>query len=118
MISRVMPSIFRLLQSGWELDKNMAAAMAHCDVKTAQRVLAHLWLARECHISAWERNRGGPIPTYKLGDARDARRPAPRTSAEIHREARKSELRREQEAAEKRWKRSVGKVVRLGVWGV
>lgn len=118
MLSRVMPSIYRLLQSGWELDKNMAAAMAHCDAKTAQRILAHLWLRRECHISSWERCRGGPIPTYKAGDARDARRPPPKTAAEIKREERKCSLRREQEAAEKRWKRSVGKVVKVGIWGI
>jgi hypothetical protein len=118
MKSRVMPAIYRLLQAGFELDKNSAAAMAYCDPKTAQRVLAHLWLVKEIHISGWEREHGAPIPSYKFGAGRDAKRPDPLTYREKRARRRADPVAREQEAAVKRWQRSVGKVVRLGVFGV
>ena len=118
MTPRVMPAIYRLLQAGFEMDKNMAAAMAHCDPKTAQRILAHFWLLRETHIVAWEREHGSPIPTYKFGPGTDAKRPEPLTSVERRARRRKDPAVREQEAAVKRWQRSVGKVVRLGAFGI
>ena len=118
MESRCLPAIMRLLDQGWALDKHMAAGMVHCDQRTAQRLLAHIWLSGYSHIQGWTRENGAPIPVYLGGKGKDAPRPKAKTPAQIKREQRAQPAVRAKEAAVKRWNRQVSKVVKLGVFGL
>lgn len=118
MEARCLPAITKLLEAGARLDKRDAAELAFCHPKTAQRILTHLWLEGYIHIASWRREHGAPLPAYLWGHGKDVKRPKAYTASERTARRRKDPKVREKEAAIKRADRSVGRNVRLGIWGL
>ena len=118
MQARCLPAITKLLESGARLDKNDAAELVHCHPKTAQRILAHLWLEGYIHIASWRREHGSPIPAYLWGAGKDKAKPKAYSTTERAARRRSDPKVREKEAFDKRAARSVGRKVTLGVWGL
>lgn len=109
-----------LLQNATKpLSKYEVAELIHCDPKNAWRVLVKMHREEGVlRISRWERDNGAPLPFYSWGAGRDAIQPIPMTIAERRAKRRRDPRVREVEAAKKRAARSVGKDVRLGIWGI
>lgn len=117
--SRVMRDIVTLMERDVVIvDKHTAANKVFCDKRTAERVLAHLWLEKLIHIKNWSRTYNNTTPMYKWGAGKDRPRPTPLTPAEKSREYRARPGVKERTAFMKRAKRSVGREIRLGVWGI
>jgi hypothetical protein len=111
-------TVFAMQMEGRALSKHTAAPLIHCDKRTAERILAHLWLEKMIRIVSWDRSYNNTTPIYRWDSGPDAPRPEAIDPAEKTRNRRKDPAVREREAASKRWKKSVGKEVRLGMFGI
>ena len=116
--SPTMARIVTLLKSGMLLTKHTASDRAHCDKRTAERMLSHLWLERMVHIASWEKVYNNTTARYRWGNGVDIPRPAPVSPAEKQKKYRSKPEVRERQSAAKRWRNSVGKEVRIGIWGL
>lgn len=116
--SRCLRTITQLLESGNALSKHTAAKQAYCDKRTAERVLAHLWLMKMIRIVSWEQIYNNTTPRYRWGVGPDAPRPRAMTPAEKARKQRQKSGEKEKRNFKRRAARSVGKEVRLGMFGV
>lgn len=116
--SRCLRSITTLMEAGTALSKHDAAKKIHCDVRTAERVLSHLWHEEMIRIVSWERVYNNPTPRYRWGSGEDAPRPLPMSPAEKSRKQREKPGVQERHNFNRRLKRSLGRKVRLGLWGL
>lgn len=87
MYPRVKLRTLELLALG-PLDKHQLVVRAFCNIRTAARTLDTLHKAGLVHIVCWQRNNGGPIPTYARGPGVDAARPKAETASEKARKRR------------------------------
>lgn len=110
--------VFKMQQEGLALTKHTASAMIHCDKRTAERILSHLWLEKMVRIVSWDRIYNNCTPIYRWGKGKDAPRPAAMDQNEKQRRHRSKPGVREKQNFDKRLKRSVGKEVRLGIFGI
>jgi hypothetical protein len=109
------------MMKGEVLSKHDLAKLVHCHHKNAGRALTALYRLGVIYVVKWERNNCVALPFFQWRTSekqQDALYPATRTGAEKAAERRKRKEVREKEAAVKRWDRSVGKHVTLGVWGL
>lgn len=109
------------MMKGQVMSKHDLAAVLHCHHKNAGRVLTALYRIEAIYVVRWERNNCVALPYFQWRTSEkqtDAAYPSTRTAAEKRAERRKDPAVREKEAAIKRWDRSVGKHVTLGVWGI
>ncbi len=111
-------TIFAMQMEGRALSKHTAAELIHCDKRTAERVLAHLWLEKLIRIVSWDKIYNNTTPIYRWGQGKDAPRPPPMDPAEKTRKHRAKPGVMEKQNFAKRAKRMVGKEVRLGVFGI
>ncbi len=110
--------VFFMQMHGHALTKHTASELIHCDKRTAERILAHLWLEKMIRIVSWDRIYNNTTPIYRWGQGRDAKRPAAMEPAEKQRRHRAKPGVMERQNFAKRVKRTVGKEVRLGMFGV
>lgn len=104
--SRVEAKALELMEAGQAMSKYDLSRLAHCDQRTAQRILARIHSSdRGVRISRWVSIYRAWIPVYKLGRQVDVPRPAPLTSSEIMARRRKSLEVRWEEMMKKRSKR-------------
>lgn len=107
MIPRVEMRALELLQKG-ELSKHSLSTVAHCHVRTAQRVLQKLHGAGLCVIVAWDRVFNHPHPIYGKGEV-DVPKPPTLTKAERARRYRQNDFVRLREAYRRRHARYLNK---------
>lgn len=105
--------VSKMQQEGHALTKHTAAELIHCDKRTAERVLSHLWLEKHIRIVSWDKIYNNTTPIYRWGQGADAPRPAPIPVAEKQRRHRAKPGVMERQNFNKRARRSVGKEVRL-----
>lgn len=110
--------VFAMQMQGHALTKHRAAELIHCDKRTAERILAHLWLEKLIHIVSWDKIYNNTTAIYRWGPGKDAPRPAPIPQAEKVRRYRAKPGVKEKINFDKRARRTVGKEVRLGMFGV
>lgn len=110
--------VFSMQMQGNALSKHRAAELIHCDKRTSERILAHLWLENMVRIVSWDKIYNNTTPIYHWGQGKDAPRPAAIDSAEKTRRHRTKPGVRERQNFDKRMKRTVGKEVRLGMFGI
>lgn len=90
MRSRVEQRALDLLRAGRVLTKYDLAALAHCDQRTAQRVLARIHAGTVgIRIAMWVSIYTQSIPAYAEGRVSDARKPRPQSSAQRARRRRR-----------------------------
>ena len=77
MKSRVRDATEKLMLAGQKMTKYDVAVEAHCDQRTAQRVLAALHAAGKIRITRWVSIYRQKIPLYVFGLGKNAKKPAP-----------------------------------------
>ena len=107
MKSRVQVAIERLLEQGYKLTKYEASADAHCDQRTAQRVLRKIHASGATHITKWVPVYRQKIPEYAGGAGVDAKKPKPVSAKKRARLRRSDPSYAMRELMQKRAKRSV-----------
>lgn len=110
--------VFKMQMEGHALTKHTASELIHCDKRTAERVLSHLWLEKMIRIVSWDRIYNNTTPIYRWGQGKDAPRPAPLPMIEKVRRYRAKPGVKEKINLDKRLRRTVGKEVRLGMFGI
>lgn len=115
---RVKPAILALLTTGVRLHKHEISERLHCDKRTAERALMLLRERKEISICGWHLKHSNATAIYRLGTFPEPRRPAPKPAAVRKRKQRKSAEYVEKENAMRRARRSLEKVVRIGLWGL
>lgn len=80
--SQVEIKALKILQGGKSMCKYDLAAYAHCDQRTAQRILARIHKAGQARILKWASIYRHWIPVYAAGRGADCKRPPPITPAE------------------------------------
>lgn len=104
--SQVEIKALELLRAGKAMCKYDLAAWAHCDQRTAQRILQRIHKARVgVRIARWVSIYRHWIPVYRVGTGHDSAKPKPLLRAEVQRNRRKDMEVRWQEMMEKRAKR-------------
>lgn len=93
-----------LLSEGRAMTKYDLAELAHCDQRTAQRVLSKL---EGIYVERWVPVYQQMIPEYRLGYCKDAPKPKGMTPTQRSRKRRKDPEHRIQEAMQKRAKRFI-----------
>ena len=111
-------TVFAMRMQGHALSKHKAAELIHCDKRTAERVLTHLWLEKMIRIVSWDRIYNNTTPIYRWGSGPDAPRPQPMDAAEKQRQRRARPGVKEKQNFDRRARRTVGKEVRLGMFGI
>jgi hypothetical protein len=102
--------------------EGLALALS-CTQPSATRAINKLYADGLLYVHHFERSKAG-VPTafyaIKKGDEQDATMIPPLTNAEAYRREcpKKRAARRVKENAVKRWNRTIGKDVRLGLWGI
>lgn len=116
---RIKAALVNLLKSGEKVDKHIGAEKVYASTRVIRRYLTQLHKAGGIHISQWKhKNQGPPLAVYSYGPGKDAVYPTPPTPAERKRKQRKNPLYTEKYNFLKRAKRSLGRNVRIGVWGL
>lgn len=115
---RVKPAILALLTTGVRLHKHEISERLHCDKRTAERALIMLRERKEISICGWHLKHSNATAIYRLGTFPEPRRPAPKPAVVRKRKQRKSAEYVEKENAMRRARRSLEKVVRIGLWGL
>ena len=108
MTPRVRTAAVLMLLDGKRISKYDLADSAHCDHRSAQRVLKELHTDGVVKIAKWVSIYQQKIPVYAKGIRRDAPKPAPVTSAERMRRVRRDPSVRMDELMRKRVKRARG----------
>lgn len=122
MLPRIKTALLEAFNSGLILDKHMAAASIHCDIRSVARIMATLHELKELRIHDWIESRGGYIPVYVLADGKpDKQKPKIKTESEArYQRARRraSKEIRDREAAVKRNDRLLKRKVTYGIFGI
>jgi hypothetical protein len=117
MKSAVMPRIAKMIDTPeFEGHKRLVAHKAHCDQKTAGRILCSMWMEGLIYIKGWQREHGSPIPIYRkrTNGEKDAPKPAPLPQHANRDPVKHAAVQR----MDRIKKKALSGDVRLGVWGL
>lgn len=115
---RVKPAILALLTTGIRLHKHEISEQLHCDKRTAERALNMLHDEKAISICGWHLKHSNATAIYRIGTFPEPRRPASKPAVVRKREQRRVPAYVDRENAMRRARRSLEKVVRLGLWGL